>query len=49
MESESKVQSKEWMNDFLLDYPCVLMNLLLAEAQSLHHSLDDFRLFPMIW
>jgi hypothetical protein len=37
------------MNDLFHDYHSVLMNLLSAGAQSLHHLLDDFHLFPTIW
>jgi hypothetical protein len=49
MESESKVQSKEWMNDSLPDYRFVRMNSLSAEAQSPLLLLVDFRSSPMIW
>ena len=49
MESESKVPSKEWTKDLSPDYRSAQMNLLSAEAQSLHHLQVDFHLFPMIW
>ena len=48
MESESKVQSKEWTKDLFPDCRFALTNLLLAEAQSLHHLLVDSLLFRMI-